>query len=105
MIVKQIIEFTYEAIMCSDQNLEDIYDDLESVSLPLWDEMCHSEKLTSLGAIYEDRHTRAEDFTHSACCTPVEQATCAFCIQFFNQQDLLGWLMDDMDFILVKLRN
>ena len=101
MIVKQIIRFTNDWIM--NGWAEDIHEDLDSVSLPVWDELTHEEKLASLASIYEDCETRAGDFTHSACCTPVEQATCAFCIQFFNQQNLLDILMEDLDFMMVKL--
>ena len=101
MIVKQIIRLTNDWIM--DGTLEDIHEDLDSISLPVWDELSHAEKLSALAAIYEDCETRAADFTHSECCTPIEQAACAFCIQFFKQQDLLEILMEDLDFMMVDL--
>ena len=99
MIVKQIIRMTNDWIM--DGTMEDIHEDFNSVSLPVWDELTYEERLASLASIYEDCETRAEDFTHSECCTPIEQATCAFCIQFFKQQDLLEILMEDLDFMMV----
>lgn len=101
MIVKQIIRMTNDWIM--DGMPEEIHEDLYSVSLPIWDELTYEERLASLSSIYEDCGTRAEDFTHSGCCTPIEQATCAFCIEFFNRQDLLDALMEDLDFMMVKL--
>jgi len=101
MIVKQIIRLTNDWIM--DGTLDDIYEDLDSVSLPVWDELTYEERLASLDSIYEDCETRAVDFTNSGCCTPIEQAACAFCIQFFKQQDLLDILMEDLDFMMVDL--
>ena len=102
MIIKEIIRLTNDWIM-DGGDLEYIHADLDSISLPVWDELCHAEKLSALAEIYEGcLHSDPWRYTHSANCTPVEQAACAFCIEYFRQQDLLDILMEDCDFMMVK---
>jgi len=105
MIVREIIKHTYQSCILYNED-EYIREDLESISLPVWDELSLEEKIASLTSIYENCDKRADDYTHSGCCTAVEQATCAFCIQWFKNQDLLGCLMDDCDFMMAShIRN
>ncbi len=99
LIVKEIIRETVDWIMSGDSDT--IREDLDSISLDLWDDLDYQEKLATLSYIYEN--TEGEDFTHSECCEPVSQAACAFCIEFFKKQDLLDILMEDMDFTMWSL--
>ena len=98
-IVKEMIDLAHEWIVNGDS--ESIHEDLNSVSLPLWDELSDSEKLSTLGHIYENIDD--EDFTHSQCCDPASQAACAFCIEYIKNQDLLEILMDDLDFMIPSI--
>jgi len=98
-IVKEMIDLAHEWIVNGDS--ESIHEDLNSVSLPLWDELSDSEKLSTLGHIYENIDD--EDFTHSQCCDPASQAACAFCIEYIKNEDLLAILMDDLDFMMTSV--
>ena len=97
MIVKQIIRLTNNWIM--DGTLED--------NMRTWTRsVCkcgtncaitnYRHSLRYMRIVKQERRTSLKE-----CLTPVEQAACAFCIQFFKQQDLLEILMEDLDFMMV----
>ena len=85
MIVKQIIRLTNNWIM--DGTLEDIHEDLDSISLPVWDggaTLTNYRHSCDMRIVKQERRT---SLTQSAAHQLSRRLVLS--VQFFKQQDLL----------------
>ena len=95
-MLNRVINCAYHWIMDLDQ--EGLVEELNSISLPVWDDMTNLEKVQNICYVNENREI--EDFGHSELCAREHQATAAFMVEWFRSQDLLEILFDDLDFMM-----